>query len=472
MRNKLLLALLAFLLPISMLANVDLMNDTNHSGVRKWNKRSFTYYICNESQHLTPSERVRAINSAFATLQSKSTLSFTQVFNSNSADFIIRWVKGVHGDNRSFRWSGCERCAHVAFPEKYSCKCGNCWASTVLKPNSFPSNCLGEVHFNDDVDFEKYDMETVALHEIGHLLGLEESNDKNSIMYLGGNFREKKNLSDRDIENLALRYSFNIVGPSFENDMVSFSIPTLPQYTNVYWSTSNSEILDIWCHGYSEGSHTATFKTVGHGECYIYAKFNYTKDTYPLHFVTDSILVNSGVPDAPTITGWPRRKEFLANTRYDIYVSYPTNQQVCETEWILRENLLPVDRGNSNHIWFVTGSDGDIDLKVRVRNAHGWSEYTHVRGYVTAKSAKPGEPGKITSAPREHTMMLSSVKKVASVVKNDEYEIQLWNTNRMVRNVKSLQPSYDFDTENLSSGVYVVKVIKDGKVISSKKIIK
>lgn len=460
MRNKLLLALLAFLLPISMLANVDLMNDTNHSGERKWNKRSFTYYICNESQHFTPSERERAINSAFATLQSKSTLSFTQVFNSNSADFIIRWVKGVHGDNRSFRWSGCEHFAHVAFPEKYSCKGGNCWASAVLNPNSFPSNCLGEVHFNDDVDFEKYDMETVALHVIGHLLGLDESNDKNSIMYLGGNFREKKNLSDRDIENLALRYSFNIVGPSFENDMVSFSIPTLPQYTKVYWSTSDSEILDIWCHGYSEGSHTATFKTVGHGECYIYAKFNYTKDTYPPHFVTDSILVNSGVPSAPSIIGWPRTNLFLADTPYDFHISSPTAQHVCEVEWCVKNRGKVVASGNTSDISFVTSSSGTVNLSVRVRNVNGWSEYTYKTGGITKdKGSVP-----INS--------LNSVKKANSTVNSDVYEIQLWNTNRMVRNVKSLQPSYDFDMENLSSGVYVVKVIKDGKVLNSKKVVK
>lgn len=460
MRNKLLLALLAFLLPISMLANVDLMNDTNHSGVRKWNKRSFTYYICNESQHFTPSERERAINSAFATLQSKSTLSFTQVFNSNSADFIIRWVKGVHGDKRSFRWSGCEHFAHVAFPEKYSCKGGNCWASAVLNPNSFPSNCLGEVHFNDDVDFEKYDMETVALHVIGHLLGLDESNDKNSIMYLGGNFREKKNLSDRDIENLALRYSFNIVGPSFENDMVSFSIPTLPQYTKVYWSTSDSEILDIWCHGYSEGSHTATFKTVGHGECYIYAKFNYTKDTYPLHFVTDSILVLVGVPSAPSIIGWPRTNLFLADTSYDFHISSPTAQHVCEVEWCVKNRGKVVASGNTSDISFVTSSSGTVNLSVRVRNVNGWSEYTYKTGGITKdKGSVP-----INS--------LNSVKKANSTVNSDEYEIQLWNTNRMVRSVKSLQPSYDFDTENLSSGVYVVKVIKDGKVLNSKKVVK
>lgn len=460
MRNKLLLALLAFLLPISMLANVDLMNDTNHSGVRKWNKRSFTYYICNESQHFTPSERERAINSAFATLQSKSTLSFTQVFNSNSADFIIRWVKGVHGDNRSFRWSGCEHFAHVAFPEKYSCKGGNCWASAVLNPNSFPSNCLGEVHFNDDVDFEKYDMETVALHVIGHLLGLDESNDKNSIMYLGGYFREKKNLSDRDIENLALRYSFNIVGPSFENDMVSFSIPTLPRYTNVYWSTSDSEILDIWCHGYSGGSHTATFKTVGHGECYIYAKFKYTKDTYPLHFVTDSILVLVGVPSAPSIIGWPRTNLFLADTPYDFHISSPTAQHVCEVEWCVKNRGKVVASGNTSDISFVTSSSGTVNLSVRVRNVNGWSEYTYKTGGITKdKGSVP-----INS--------LNSVKKVNSTVNSDEYEIQLWNTNRMVRSVKSLQPSYDFDMENLSSGVYVVKVIKDGKVLNSKKVVK
>ena len=76
------------------------------------------------------------------------------------------------------------------------------------------------------------------------------------------------------------------------------------------------------------------------------------------------------------------------------------------------------------------------------------------------------------SVGQEPTVLLNSVKKANSTVNSDVYEIQLWNTNRMVRSVKSLQPSYDFDMENLSSGVYVVKVIKDGKVLNSKKVVK
>lgn len=452
---------------------------------RRWNKKEFTWRYSFRDGLSSSSRKtediLKAIRNAFKTWEKSSAVTFKEYNGPDFTDFTIYGRKGEHYDDKPFNKELRAECsmdnlAHVAFLEENSCTGCPCFASSNIIRSGYPYSYLGEVHFDKRVTFgtndgEKYDLETIMLHQIGHLLGLTDSSDPTSIMYGGARPANyvQRTLSDKDKDAITALYSFDIKGPSIENDLVTVETPTLKFGAGVIWSTSNSNLQIVS----GQRSRTATFKIVGPGDCDIYAQINIGNKV-----LRDTLRVPSYVPDAPSITGWPqsRGKEFLAHTRYDFYVSYPADQQVCETEWILRENLMIVDRGNSNHIWFVTGSpselDLDLDLRVRVRNDHGWSEYTVKRGHVVAKPAKPGEPGKITSAPREHTMMLSSVKKVASVVKNDEYEIQLWNTNRMVRDVKSLQPSYDFDTENLSSGVYVVKVIKDGKVISSKKFIK
>ncbi|MCR4701755.1 MAG: C10 family peptidase [Bacteroidaceae bacterium] len=111
-----------------------------------------------------------------------------------------------------------------------------------------------------------------------------------------------------------------------------------------------------------------------------------TRDVYDsFSLETSTIGRVAQLPSAPSVTGANKRAEFLANTRYDFYVSYPANQQVCETEWIIRYGFGDVESGNSDHISFVTGSDGIVWLRVRVRNACGWSEYTSIRGYITTK---------------------------------------------------------------------------------------
>ena len=82
------------------------------------------------------------------------------------------------------------------------------------------------------------------------------------------------------------------------------------------------------------------------------------------------------VPGAPRIIGWPRTYEFLPDTQYEFFVSCPANEQVCEIEWTIRNRNRFVVSGNSENISFFTGSTGTVDLRVRVRNACGWSQYT------------------------------------------------------------------------------------------------
>ena len=51
-----------------------------------------------------------------------------------------------------------------------------------------------------------------------------------------------------------------------------------------------------------------------------------------------------------------------------------------------------------------------------------------------------------------------------------ESEIQLWNTNRMIRSTKTTKSSYDVDLSNLPSDLYIIKVLKDGQNFNQMKV--
>ncbi|XP_060528413.1 matrix metalloproteinase-2-like [Cylas formicarius] len=138
-----------------------------------WNKRNITYYIANWTPRLTESAIAKNIQKALDIWGQYGRLTFSKSFHQD-ADIIVAFGRGYHGDRYPFDGPG-NVLAHAFFPYDRE--------GTGLG---------GDIHFDDDeswTDRDQADSDrgtdffTVALHELGHSLGLAHSTVATSIMF-------------------------------------------------------------------------------------------------------------------------------------------------------------------------------------------------------------------------------------------------------------------------------------------------
>ncbi|XP_058977554.1 matrix metalloproteinase-2-like [Musca domestica] len=139
-------------------------------GAKTWTKRHIKYLIGNRSLKIPAKQVERDIARAFEVWSQYSNLKFERV-NDTSADIIIGFGSLYHGDNFPFDGVG-NILAHAFYPYEMGS-----WG--------------GDVHFDEDENWKEnspelsqgVDFYTVALHELGHSLGLAHSPTYSSIMF-------------------------------------------------------------------------------------------------------------------------------------------------------------------------------------------------------------------------------------------------------------------------------------------------
>ena len=196
---------------------------------------------------------LQEIKEAFYVWEEQSTLTFKEVTSESQADIKLLWGAGEHGDKFPFDGNsavvgGENELAHTFAP--------------------FPQSAhAGQIHFDDDEVWVEdgwiragIDLRSVAIHEIGHVLGLDHSTATSSVMKKEYGYPEWA-LYDDDLQAIWKLYGkpYNITGPTGVQTPAtkSYTIDKkIPEGARVQWSAYPANSATIQS---GQGTGTATF---------------------------------------------------------------------------------------------------------------------------------------------------------------------------------------------------------------------
>ncbi|CAH6777481.1 Mmp12 [Phodopus roborovskii] len=170
------------------------------AGTTTWTKRHLTYRIYNYTPDMKREDVDHAFQKAFHVWSDVTPLRFRKVYT-GEADIMILFASRAHGDYSPFDGQG-GTLAHAFYPGP---------------------GIQGDAHFDEAETWSKGSQGTnlflVAVHELGHSLGLKHSNNPKSIMYPSYSYLNpnKFRLSADDINSIQSLYGSSVKAPHLGN---------------------------------------------------------------------------------------------------------------------------------------------------------------------------------------------------------------------------------------------------------------
>jgi hypothetical protein len=182
--------------------DIDPASGVAFSATCTWNSNALSYAFDTGTDDIAGDDERQAVRRAFATWSAAVQISFREVGTGDNPDIRIAWTLANCGDANM---SG-GVLAHADYPPG----CGY-YGNALPRPLHFDDQehawCIGSVA-------GQYDVETIALHEIGHLLGLAHSSVQGAVMFptVSDNSTNRV-LAPDDLEGI--RRLYPIRGPLF-----------------------------------------------------------------------------------------------------------------------------------------------------------------------------------------------------------------------------------------------------------------
>jgi matrixin/thrombospondin type 3 repeat protein len=179
----------------------------------KWQKSELSYFVANYSNDLSQSQQDEFISQAFSAWAQVTSLTFSEVNSAAQADLVLGFGFDFHCSLYSLLGESCPSDSELAFNGP-----GGVLAHCYYPPSSgFGLAYTGDCHFdegenwaNNNANSSQVRFLEVAIHEIGHGLGLYHSQLTSSIMFPSYNSNQVKlQLGSADISTIQSLYGSN-----------------------------------------------------------------------------------------------------------------------------------------------------------------------------------------------------------------------------------------------------------------------